>query len=306
MSKSDHPATGLHHSTTTTDDQSGGITVGVPMFSRETALRNFLESVPAYVDEVLVADNGETVDRRLYARAYATDVRVLDLPYDCGIGACRAALVEACDSEYLWLGDSDMEFSSASDLQTLRSILNANPGLGGVSGWLREGETIRSGAKDLVQHGDTLLKTIPESPTVSQNPVPHARFDFIPQCGLFRMACFEDYSYDPDIYNSEHLDFFYGHLQTDWAFASTPAVLIQHHKHIDEEYRQRKRGENRVDFDVMQSKWGFSEVHPGRRADWCTTRQRSTGERVFDLVRRVTPPRVWIPLRKVAAKGGIA
>lgn len=300
----------MSYTTTTetgeTTEQTDNITIGVPMFSRERALEQFLDSVPAYVNEVIVADNGEQQDRAVYRDDWPFELTVLHLSFDCGIGTCRHEIVAACDDPYLWIGDCDMEFSSPADLRTLKQILEVHPDLGGVAGWLREGETIRAGAKDLVHHDQAVIKTIPELPEVQHDPVPHARFEFIPQCGLFRTACFDDYSYDPEMYNSEHLDFFYGHKQTRWAFASTPTVLVQHHMDIDEEYRETKRGKNAVDFELMAEKWGFTEMHPGPRADWCTTRNRQFGEQLFDLVRRATTPTVWIPLRKLAKRGGLA
>jgi hypothetical protein len=123
----------------------------------------------------------------------------------------------------------------------------------------------------------------------------------IPQCGLFRTAAFKDYDYDPEIFNSEHIDLFWGHAQqTDWKFGSTPAVVVAHHRNIDEQYRESKRGQNHVDMDLMREKWGIKDIRVGERPDWVTTRERNVGEHAFDIVRRLTPPRCWVPIRRVA------
>ena len=252
-----------------TDD----IAVGVPVFSRTLALEQLLSSVPSYVSTVYVADNGRCDDYReaVYAADWPFDLQVINLEYDVGIGACRSAIADAVDEHFLWVGDSDMELVRRDDLKRLRDILQANPGLGGVSGWLLEGDTIRAGAKNLQMHGDAAVKTVESNPNVEDAPLPFARFDFIPQCGLFRTEVFATYSYDPDIFNSEHLDFFAGHKAADeWSFASTPAVLVRHHRDIDPEYRDSKRGKNHVDFDRTSEKWGIADdvERAAAVADW--------------------------------------
>lgn len=275
------------------------IAAGVPMYCRDDALARFLDSVPDYVQTVYVADNGPDQQRDVYDAEWPFDLTVLHLPHDCGIGRCRNELVRACDERYLWLGDSDMELARDGDLRLLRECLENNPGLGGISGWLIEGGVVRSGARNLHRHGSALVKTVDETPTLEYDTLPFARFDFIPQCGLFRTAAFEDYAYDPTVRNSEHADFFIGHTHTDWAFASTPAVMVYHNRDIDEDYRESKRGHNHVDLDVLDEKWGIDRIVPGSRTDWAQADGRTLAERAFGLFRDCTPPRVWLPARQV-------
>jgi hypothetical protein len=277
------------------------IAVGVPVFSRTAALEQFLKSVPEYVRTVYVGDNGRTEDRRdLYERDWPWRLSVQDVPFDAGIGACRHHIANVVEEPYLWVGDCDMVIQRKGDLRVLRDILESHPDLGGVSGWLREGDTIRSGARQLVYHDETVYKTVPETPSVEADPVPFARFDMIPQCGLWRTAAFDTYTYDESIYNSEHIDFFWAHKKADqWDWASTPAVIVDHQRNIDPEYRRSKRGQNHIDFDTMARKWGFSDVQIGQRPDWITTRERSFFERGFDLFRDLTPPAVWVPVRRL-------
>lgn len=286
---------------------SGEIAVGVPVYSRTSALRQFLESVPSYVETVLVADNGQPEHREeragLYAEDWDWELVDIHLEPDCGIGKCRAVIAETVSEPYLWIGDCDMEIVRSDDLRVLRDILDANPGVGAVSGWLREGDTVRSGARDLVRDGDRLFKTVREPPAINGDPVPWAPVDMLPQCGLWRSAVFDDYCYDPEIFNSEHVDFFVGHMErSDWTWASTPAVLVEHHRDIDEEYRESKRGQNPVDLDLMAEKWGIEDIQIGQRPDWVSTRERSAFEQAFDVFRRVTPPRLWVPVRRGARR----
>lgn len=280
------------------------IAVGVPVYSRTDALRQFLGSVPEDVRTAYVADNGPAEskasrERELYEADWPFRLEVLDLEHDVGIGACRAAIADAVTERYLWVGDCDMEILRHDDLRELERILQAHPDLGAVAGWLQEGDRVRSGARQLVTDGTNVYKTVPEQPEVVNDPLPHARMDMIPQAGLWRTAMFEHVSWDPDVYNSEHIDFALAAKESDWALASTPAVVVAHHRDIDTEYRESKRGSNRVDLEILAAKHGVEAVHVGERPDWVTTRDRGAFEQGFDLVRSLTPPAVWTPIRRV-------
>jgi len=275
-----------------------GIACGVPIYSRETALRQFLESVPEYVATVYVADNGPEQDRALYTESWPFGLDVLHLEHDVGIGACRAAIADAGTEPYLWVGDCDMAFVDEADLRTLRAILEAHTDLGGVSGWLLEDRAIRAGARDLETVGNSAIKEASEV-ELEYDPVPFARFDFIPQAGLFRTAIYDDYSYDPEHGGTEHFDFFYAHSQLGtWQFASTPVVMIRHDRGIDQDYRESHRGSNRADREMLAEKWGIERVEEGERADWATVREYGIKSDAFDLVKQTTPARVWVPLKR--------
>lgn len=283
------------------------IAVAVPVLSRSEALAQFIESVPAAVSRVVVADNGPPGEHtHVYARDWHVDIDVLDLDHDIGIGACRAALTEDADEPYLWMGDSDMRFvDGRRDLARLREILDSDAQLGGVSGWLVEGDTVRSGARDLMIVGDTLVKDGTD-PTVEPDPYPHARFDFVPQAGLFRRAAFETAGYDAGLRAHEHMDFFLGQREAgEWCFASTPVVQVLHNRWVDADYR-RERGQHDRDRDVLADKWGIRRTVPGAASDWAQVRDRSTAERAFDVFRAATPARVWVPVRQALKRAGVA
>jgi len=281
------------------------IACGVPVYTRTEALKQFLESVPEYVAAVYVAENGPQPSREERAGLYDGHdwpfaLEVLDLDVDVGIGRCRAAICEALAEPYLWMGDCDMVFVDAGDLRRLRGVLERNPGLGGVSGWLIEGGTVRSGARQLVEHDGRLIKAVEEPPEIEGEETPFARFDFVPQAGLFRGETYDTYSYDPSIRNTEHVDFFYGHAQRgEWAFGSTPAVMIQHNRWIDGEYRANRRGSDHVDVRLLEEKHGIENIAPGTNLDWAGYRNRSAKERLFEVFRASTPPRVWMPTRRI-------
>jgi len=289
-----------------TKETSGdGIACGVPVYSRTEALTQFLESVPPYVETVYIAENGPRPSRderaALYdGRDWPFDLEVLRLDVDVGIGRCREAICEALTEPYLWMGDCDMVFVDAGDLRRLRGVLERNPDLGGVSGWLIEGATVRAGARQLVEHDGRLIKAVEEPPETRGERTPFACFDFIPHAGVFRADAYDTYSYDANIKNTEHVDFFYSHAQRgEWEFASTPSVLIRHNRWVDEEYRQSRRGSDHIDEALLAEKHGIKGTAPGSNTDWAGYRNRSVKERLFEAFRASTPPRVWMPLRRI-------
>jgi len=278
---------------------SNNIAVGTPYFSRRNALAQLVASLPPYVSTVYVADNGEGEPVEVLDGPLSADVTVLDLPYDAGIGACRAAITDAVTEPYLFMCDSDMQITRHDDLRVLRRIVSANNGLGGVAGWLREDEIVRSGARDLQRVGDTIIKEARGERTMAEIPYPHARFDFIPQAALFDTDVFATYEYDADAGSSEHVDFFLGHQAADkWTFASTPTVLIDHNRWVDREYRTSERGGGHVDLNYVAEKWGVENIVPGAHADWAQLRDRSVPEQAFSVFRAATPPQIWLPVRR--------
>lgn len=279
-------------------ETSDSIAVGVPIYQRTEALEIFLESVPEHVETVYVADNGPDQDRDIYEQEWPFALEVLHLEHDAGIGACRAAIVEESEEPFVWVGDCDMEFTDRNDLRRLRTILRSNPSIGGVSGWLIEGDIVRSGARDLVDAGQYLIKDAAE-PDIEGRALPFARFDFIPQCGLFRREALETYSWDEQVRSSEHIDFFIGHQEAaEWEFASTPTVMIRHNKDIDRDYRESKRGHNHVDVEILSEKWGYEDTVAGSYSDWAQKREPSLKEEAFDVFRQATPAKVWVPAKR--------
>ena len=283
------------------------IAVGVPVYTRSEALAQFIESVPAGVSRVVVADNGLPGEHtHVYTRDWHVDIDVLDLESDIGIGACRAALVEAVDEPFLWMGDCDMQFvDGRRDLARLREILDSDPGLGGVSGWLVEGGTLRSAARDIRRPTEDVMLYDATDATVRHEPHPHAYFDFVPQAGLFDTAVYDTYTYDPAVAcGGEHGDFFIGQLNAgEWRFASTPSVVVRHHKQIDQQYR---RQQERTGDEVLERKRGIRLRLVGDRRQWKQPLNRAPHERAFDIFRAATPPRIWVPVRRAFETVGVA
>jgi len=100
--------------------------------------------------------------------------------------------------------------------------------------------------------------------------------------------------------STEHADFFYGHREAgEWEFASTPTVLIEHNRNIDSDYRESRRGTGHVDERLLEDKWGIEGIELGSNIDWAGYRDRTPAEKVFEAFRELTPPTVWMPVKRV-------
>jgi len=252
---------------------SGDIAVGVKVFSRVEKLDRLLSSIERYpIDTVYVADDGEMTDEKtgLYDREYGFELTLFDLPYDAGLGAGRAHVVEHLSEEYLLLVDSDHELLGS--VTTLRDQLEADDGLGGVAGLLYEDGAVVGTCHDLHPNDDVLVRTVPQpKPVRMVGGAPFVPYDFVPNTALYRRACLAEYCWDPEyVIGKEHLDFFEGHRRrTDWRFGVNPTVLFGHHPGGDSRYV-----ENRDSYEKLQrsreyflEKWGYDRIVLGY-TDW--------------------------------------
>ncbi len=289
------------------------VVVGVPFLQREAKLQQLLESAvtnPA-IDSVVVADNGDESERDVYGD-YGDAVDVLDLPFDAGIGACRAAVAKQTDAEYLVVVDSDMEIPR--NIDTLVQILERDPGLGAVAGILEENGQVRAGVCDFHEdehfRGRTaLVQSIREDKSVEWSTgYPVARFDKLPNAMVVRRACVDDYGWDSDLKDKEHLDWFLGHYhETDWEFGVTPAVLFRHHtsRDNDSEYQQQFRfgnDERQQRYrERLLEKWDYDRVVYGSNR-WFGTQRRPLADRLYKAVAADVPTRYSYPI-KTAVEG---
>jgi hypothetical protein len=284
------------------------------MLEREEKLRRLLGTATsnAHVDRVVVADNGEASDRDLYHGDWGVDVDVLDLPFDAGIGACRAAVADELETEFLAVVDSDMEIPS--NIETLVEILRRDPNLGAVSGILEENGRIRAGVTDfheetLLDGREALVQGIREEKTVEwSHGYPVARFDKIPNALVARRACVEDYCWDRSIKDKDHLDWFLGHWQeTDWEFAVTPSVIFRHHTNRsgDTEYHRKWRYGN----EQRQNRWteavldkhGYDTMIWGD-SRWFASGRRPVSERVWKALAGEVPTKYSYPVKRAVER----
>jgi len=247
----------------------GAIALGTVVFKRTGRIEQLLASIGPPIETVYVADNGQITDERaaVYDRDYPFDLEVLDLAYDSGLGHGRNEIVSQTTEEYLAIVDCDMTMPA--NIDYLAAQLDARPDLGGVSGLLFEDGGVVGACCDLYEADGLLFKDIrggKESASVGGHPF--VEFDFVPNAAMFRMACLDSYSWDPEYrFGSEHLDFYVAHKKrTDWTFGTCPAVVFPHFPGGNQEYMDARKGERdqkaRHSRQYFLDKWGYRRAVP--------------------------------------------
>lgn len=248
------------------------VALGVKVFKRVEKTRRLLDSVPSdLVSRVIVADDGETTDRkeRLYSMDFEFDVTVLDLDYDAGVGYGRKRIVEELEEAFLVVVDPD--HVCPPDLDTLIDQLRADDSIGGVAGSVVEPgqSSIELRGADLAEVGKRLI----QDGNVSKDLESVAgdlfvEFDFIPNVAAFRRECVEECSWDPNyIIGRAHLDFYVGHWKrTDWRFGVCPNVCFQHFPGGSNEYMSERENEEKLRSSVeyFAEKWDYEFFERGQ------------------------------------------
>ena len=285
------------------------IALGTKVFSRAGRLSGLLDSVEdTPVDTVYVADDGEPSEEKtaLYEASYGFDLEVLDLEYDAGLGYGRNRIVAESDEPYLLVMDSDHEVPP--DVGRLRDQLEARPGLGGVAGLLFERGKIRGTCHDLFRRENVLVRDVRGEKTVERVAGdPLVTYEFVPNVCLFRRACLEERSWDPEyVIGKEHVDFYWGHSQeTDWTFGVNPTVLFDHYPGGDTAYVTNRESAAKLQHSkrYFLEKWGLDTLVLGR-TDWtdATRSHRSARHLAEQALKRALlslPPGVQVRLMQL-------
>ena len=241
-------------------------TVGVPTFRRKEKLFNLLESLEKWdFKEIIVADDSKISEEKWNKYEEMKEkipLRVLEFPFDSGIGKKRQEIVKELESNFLLTIDDDME---PYKIKSLKEVLLSDEKLGGVSGLLIEENELKCSAHDLKVKNSYLIKDIKNKECLSsRNNNPYFKFNQIPQVGIFRKDCLNEYNWD-DHYKAgkEHLDFFFGHYKkTDWEFAVTPTSLFGHFPGGSSTYTSFRRSKNRMEDSkrYFLDKWGLKGI----------------------------------------------
>lgn len=261
------------------------IAVGTKVFTRTDKLENLIKSVPEYVNQIYIADDGkENEERDAIYREY--DVNVIDLEYDAGVGIGRNAIIDECTEEYMCIVDSDHRLPG--NLDALVEQLKEDSSLGGVGGALFEPENnqIRYVGQDFEEKNNGRI--LVRSPVLEQKDIelvagqPLVRFDFLPTAAVFRTEMLNDYPRDENyIIGGEHGDFYINLWKnSDWEFGINPSVIFQHYPGGSEDYLSERMDDEKLSESqkYLMDKWGYDKEVPGGY-HWAKITEYGGGER---------------------------
>ena len=252
------------------------VTVGLKTFYRTKKLEMTLNSLIGLgVKEVIVTDDGpeDPIKEEIYEkmRQYLP-LKVLKLPYNTGVGYGRKEIVKHTKTEYLLIIDDDMKVPN--NVSFLKSILERDKLIGGVSGCLIEYGKPKCGAHNLDCKDRFLIRYDPDNIkiNITEEGIPYVYFDFIPNSALFRTRTIKDYCWDENyIINFEHLDFYWGHKQLGkWKFAATPTVFFEHYPGGSKTYKKFRLNKERYkkSREYFLKKWDLKGIISIKRGFW--------------------------------------
>lgn len=235
------------------------------MFSRVKKLQKLLHSIDEKnIPKVYIADNGRITKEKqsLYDMTRTYELEIFDLEYDSGVGKCRKVLTKNTDEDILMFLDSDMVIPANYEL--LIDQLKANKNIGAVGGLINVKGRIKPPGIDLKEVNNKLTLGIWGEKQVEYiKNVPFIRYDMIPQVGVFRRECIEEYTWDERYKIRDHIDFFVGHKRnTEWVFGINLQVAFPHFKGGSPEYENHRKSEEKVSNDIkyLKEKWGYQEI----------------------------------------------
>lgn len=249
------------------------VTLVFVTIGRDKAAIDFVRSVRRLFPKlrILVADQNGPTERmeQFYTRQR---VRMLWLPWDCGLSFARNRAVEQVTTDYILLADDDFIFTQETMLSDAVQILESLPEIGFLGG----------SVIDVIQneHGDQErrfrkwekhLILMEEASTLISMPIDHLPLqvreaaqkkvylcDMTSNWGIFRRQVFDSHRWDESIkINGEHEDFFLGmKVHTNWKVAYYPGLICDH-----QQVRNPKYGGLRYRLDgrtALGKKWNLS------------------------------------------------
>ncbi|WP_159900211.1 glycosyltransferase family 2 protein [Salinirussus salinus] len=250
------------------------VALGTKVFSRPGDLYRLMESIPSWISQVYIADDGKMTEEKLaiYNSNYDFELTVLDLEYDLGVGAGRNAIVDAVTENFIFIVDPDHQLPPTVSL--LYEQIKDSPRMGGIGSLIIEPENDRlysqaadfreistNGSRELVRetHGIESKKNIR-----IVKGAPLVEFDFIPHATLFRRECLEEQAWDEAFLTEyEHTDFFLSHWKnTDWKFSISPSVQMLHYPGGDTEYLLNRQDPEKTAHgrEHLLNKWGYNNM----------------------------------------------
>ena len=237
------------------------VTAAIKTFMRDDYLFDCVKSLRALYPDmpISVADDGDPSDEK---EAKLRDMGVskyLRLPYDVGVCAGRNALADACETQYLLIGDDDFLYTPDTHVENLRGLMGAvDIAAGGV---IVDGATYRYEDNFIIDpSGSYGLGPVGFPPYRAHNGIRYGRCDlvllfFVAHAETVRRIRFDEVL--SPCY--EHEDFFMRAKQQNVKVAYCPDTLVLHKKQgyaNSQEYNSH-RWNSKACNRAFKKKWGF-------------------------------------------------
>lgn len=209
----------------------GDITVIMTAFRRPQKVIEQIRSIRDRYPNlpIIVADNGDD-----YPDLSSFDnVQLLKLPFDSGIAASRNAAIAHVQTPLVFLTDDDHLFTDDSRLEHLLSVLNSDPSIGVVGGWLWEEYRNHRSAwhLNLYETGAELRADVARGPVrITREGVPHWPCDTVLNFALARREIYDVCPWADQLKMCEHWEWMWRFKKLNrWRVAFCPWFGGEHH-----------------------------------------------------------------------------
>lgn len=231
-----------------------GIAIVIKTFMRESSLfrcvDSMLKNCPKPFRIYIADDSHVSIDKRhLYHELKQGGHRIIELPFDVGISVGRNAAMSEVKEDYVLVMDDDIMIKNAETVKKLKDILDADPNLGLVAGYIENENGVPFGS-DKYSTGlrfeidNRILFRWPASAIINKlNGSFYRQADQVVNFFLARKELFNDVKWDDRIHIEwEHIDFFLELAKTKWkAAVCLDAKAIHMKSNYDREYESFRR-----------------------------------------------------------------
>lgn len=235
----------------------------ITTFERPRCCRRLIKSIREHYDtRIYICDDSRNSRIKMVndpRRAVYDSLPITNgwhLNYDVGLSFKRNRLIDNTTEPYLLFLDDDFVFTEETRIERLRTVLDADPSIGLVSGSV-EGAAyegwFRKRKRDLYFEG----------PAIADDEVDGIQYgyaDMVPNFFLARREMFEDVRWNDKRKLSEHLEFFLDLWRTDWKVAFVPSVVVDHRPERTKEYI-KLRGRTEKHINATLKKYGIERFH---------------------------------------------
>lgn len=243
---------------TTRADVIRHVTFGITAFDRPEHLQRLVASIRKWYPhaEIIVGDNG-TLRASLPA-----DVRVLELPFDCGLSRARNAIVEHCNRPFFMLLEEDFEFTESTNVEHLLDILQHDGEVGVVGGTLYTGGVKQEYAVDFHRFRSGLYLNASNGPfRATPSGVPYQICDMCFNFALFRRKVLVEHPWPEHLKLGEHYPYYESLKRfANWRVANCENVSANHHIDGRSKHYEKHRGRARAYYLQHLAKSGIANI----------------------------------------------
>jgi glycerol-3-phosphate cytidylyltransferase len=222
------------------------VTFCITMFDRWEKLKNLLYSITKYYPfaNILITDQSKkfiakeyrTLYQELFDLGLKNKPTAINMPFDCGLSACRNKLVGLTRTKYVLILEEDFEFTEKTSISEMLNILEDNIEISGVGGQVEE-NGIKLDFSFYYKKKGKVLEMLKNNN--KYNKKGYRDTEGILNFALFRRSIFNKVLWDQNIkVSGEHTDFLFKLKEADLKIVETIKSTIKHNKERDSgEYR---------------------------------------------------------------------